>query len=262
MIEQVIMNLCINARDAMPKGGRLTVGVKSLVIDSPAASANLETRPGTYACLSVADQGCGMSEETQRQVFEPFFTTKEVGKGTGLGLATVYGIVKQHRGWVEFTSTLGQGTEFRVFIPASELKPKRPEEAGSARPLGGTETILVVEDEQSVRKTVVMCLKLKGYQVFEAVDGPEALQQWSNRLADIDLLLTDMIMPGGLTGLDLIDAFLKLKPELPAIIMSGYSSEIAFSGVPVREGFSYLPKPCDASELTKVVRNALDKAKS
>ena len=261
MIEQVIMNLCINARDAMPKGGLLTVGVKLVEIDGLASKTSIEAPPGKYARLCVADVGCGMSEETQKRIFEPFFTTKEVGKGTGLGLSTVYGIVKQHKGWVEVSSTLGKGSEFCIFLPASVAKPAAPAASTAPKMVGGTETILVVEDEQPVRKSVVACLKQRGYQVFEASDAREALRLWSEQAARIDLLLTDMIMPGAMTGLDLIDAFLQLKPALPAIIMSGYSNEIALSGIPSRPGLYYLPKPYNASELADAVRKSLDPSK-
>ena len=200
-----------------------------------------------------------MSEEVQTRIFEPFFTTKDVGKGTGLGLATVYGIVKQHKGWIDLSSEVGKGTEFRVFLPASPLKPEAPASPAPAS-LGGTETILVVEDEPSVRKAVVICLKLKGYQVYEASNGGEALQQWAGRLEEIDLLLTDMIMPGTLTGLELVHSFHLLRPSLRAIVMTGYSSVIASAGASTRPGLSYLAKPCNATELASAVRAALDQA--
>ena len=261
MMEQVIMNLCINARDAMPKGGRLTVGIRTVDFTAATAPANPEARTGKFVCLAVADTGCGMSEAVRHRIFEPFFTTKEIGKGTGLGLATVYGIVKQHNGWVEVQSEVGTGSEFRVYLPANPKAAPAPAAGPSAKIKGGSETILVVEDETDVRASVVLCLKYAGYRVFEATNGPEALQQWRERAGEINLLLTDMIMPGGMTGLELAEAFQKLKPALPVIIASGYSNEIVRSGIPVRPGYSYLPKPCDAIALTNAVRKALDAAR-
>ncbi|MCX6893986.1 MAG: PAS domain S-box protein [Verrucomicrobia bacterium] len=260
MMEQIIMNLCINARDAMPKGGRLTVGIRTVDFTAATAPANPEARTGKFVCLSVADTGCGMSDVVRRRIFEPFFTTKEVGKGTGLGLATVYGIVKQHNGWVEVESEVGQGSEFRVYLPANPNAAPATAAGPSAKIKGGSETVLVVEDETDVRASVVLCLKYAGYRVCEATNGPEALAQWREHAGQINLLLTDMIMPGGMTGLELAEAFQKLKPALPVIIASGYSNEIVRSGIPVRPGYSYLPKPCDAIALTNAVRKALDSA--
>jgi len=258
MIEQVIMNLCINARDAMPKGGKLILGVKTVAVDARAPAASIEARPGQFVCLTVLDVGCGMNAETIDRIFEPFFTTKEVGKGTGLGLATVYGIVKQHNGWIEVNSELGKGSEFRIFLPVSSAH--LPGAAATTAPqiIRGTETVLVVEDEAALRKSVVMCLKFAGYRIFEAANGPDALEQWREKTDQIDLLLTDMIMPGGMSGLELADAFTKLKPTMPVIVTSGYSTEMLQSGVPSRPGFTYLPKPCDTSALTAAVRQSLD----
>lgn len=256
MMEQVIMNLCINARDAMPNGGQLTMGIKVLEVD--AANPNFEARSGKFVCLSVADVGCGMNAETMERVFEPFFTTKEVGKGTGLGLATVYGIAKQHDGWVEVSSEVGKGSEFRVYIPVSKFAAPAATVAPKPKIIRGTETILVVEDEESLRKSVVMCLTFAGYRVFEAANGPEALKVWGEKTDQIHLMLTDMVMPDGMNGLELAEAFKRLKPALPVIVISGYSDEIIRSGIPTKTGFMYLPKPCDPSVLSAAVRKLLD----
>lgn len=262
MIEQVVMNLCINARDAMPKGGRLTVRLEKREFDPAKPLSSIEARSGQFICLSVADTGCGMDEETRRRVFEPFFTTKKVGKGTGLGLATVYGIAKQHNGWIEVTSEMKKGTEFRVFLPLGTAKHSAAADSRTPQIHGGIETILVVEDDEEMRKVLVLSLKMSGYRVWEARNGPEALQTWSGRLDQIDLVLTDMIMPGGMDGLDLCGAFTKLKPTLPLMIMSGYSSKIARSPIPERSGFAYLQKPFDIATLTAAVRKALGKSAS
>jgi len=262
MIEQVIMNLCINARDAMPGGGTLTLGIQAIEFPTGAALDSLEGREGKYFSLSVADTGCGMSEETQRQIFEPFFTTKEVGKGTGLGLATVYGIVKQHRGWVEVRSELGKGSEFRVLIPASTAPKSSLKTPSKPQIAGGTETVLVVEDQDQVRKMVGECLKANGYKVFESSNGPEALKQWSNESGNIDLLLTDMIMPGGMTGVELGKEFRKLNPDMPVLVMTGYSHEIVTSGISPDQDFKHLSKPCSIVELNNAVREAISGAKA
>jgi PAS domain S-box-containing protein len=257
MIEQVIMNLCINARDAMPKGGQLALGLKVVEL-ADGTNGSVEARPGTFACLTVTDTGCGIRAEILPRIFEPFFTTKDIGKGTGLGLSTAYGIVKQHKGWIEVTSTVGQGSEFRVFLPSGT--PAGAPAAGTVPQIArGTETILVVEDEEPLRKSVVKFLKFAGYHVLEAADGPEALRLWSGKIDEINLLLTDMIMPGGMNGRDLAEAFRKLKPALPVILTSGYSDEMTESDFTTKLGFAYLPKPCDPVTLTEVVQKSLDR---
>ena len=258
MIELAIMNLCINARDAMPDGGRLSVGVRPVESGVDGWTSQGE-RPGKFVCLSVTDTGIGMNPQTQRRIFEPFFTTKALGKGTGLGLATVYGIVKQHKGWIECTSQLGHGAEFRVCLPSRPQLNAGPAAESTARITRGTETILVVEDEESVRTVVSTCLKVAGYQVLNAANGPEALQVWHEKADQIDLLLTDMIMPGGMTGLELAETCLKSKPALPVILTSGYSPDSMRPCIPERPGIAYLCKPCDASCLTDVVRKSLDR---
>lgn len=263
MIEQVIMNLCINARDAMPKGGCLTVSIR-IVEQNESQAAGCHSKPGrVFACLSVADTGFGMSEEMQQRIFEPFYTTKEAGKGTGLGLATVYGIVKQHCGWIEVTSQPGIGSEFRVYLPASAGAGGETASApdGSDLMVGGSETILLVEDDPNVQKFLSLCLKTNGYRVLEATHGQDALQQWSEVAAHLDLLLTDMIMPGGMTGVELAEAFQKFKPDLPVIIFSGYSQDIAEARIPNRPDYSYIAKPCGVTALTIAVRKALDDAR-
>jgi len=257
MMLQLIMNLCINARDAMPKGGILTVGIKELTLNPQDLQDNREARAGNFVVLTVADNGTGMSVETVNRIFEPFFTTKEVGKGSGLGLATAYGIVKQHQGWIEVTSQVGEGSEFRVWLPAGSRATMAAATAPPMEIIPGTGTILLVEDEEPVRTMMRKSLVQANYRVFIAASGQEALAQWRDKLDQIDLLLTDMVMPGGMTGLELAEACRKLAPRLRVIITSGYSEEILQSGVPTEKGFVYLPKPCGARVLVATVRKLL-----
>jgi PAS domain S-box-containing protein len=259
MLEQVLVNLAVNARDAMPKGGRLMISTNAAEISEEQAKANSSRRPGKFVCLSVADSGCGMDQDTLKRIFEPFFTTKEVGKGTGLGLATVHGIVAQHEGWVEVESQVGKGSEFRVYLPAVERKLEDiPEEAVfPAAVLGGNETILVVEDDLEVRRNLVELLRLMGYRVFEAPNGVEAVALWEKERAHIDLLFTDMVMPEGITGRELAERLQGEKPELKVIISSGYSEEIIQHGQPRKPGTTYLPKPYEGKTLGATVRSCL-----
>ena len=261
MMEQVIMNLCINARDAMAEGGRLTFGISQVEL-ADTTELPPQARPGKFICFSVADQGHGMTEETMTRIFEPFFTTKGVGKGTGLGLATVYGIVKQHDGWVEVSSQIGQGSEFRVYLPESADKRSVTTGAAPSKITMGKETILIVEDDEAVRQSVVLVLKYAGYRTFEAENGPEALEAWSGRINQIDLLLTDMVMPGGISGLAMAQAFKKLKPELPVILTSGYSNELVEAGTHDHPEFTFVAKPYDVGVLTATVRKILNQRPS
>jgi len=259
MLEQVVMNLCINARDAMLQGGELAISVATVEARAENMRRNPDARPGRFVRLSVADNGCGMDEAVLKRLFEPFFTTKEPGKGTGLGLATVYGIIKQHEGWVDVESTIGLGSVFRVHLPAV-IEPAKME----ANPLmsetirGGTETILLVEDERSVRQTVALCLRKLGYAVLEADNGSEALGLWKQNGDRIQLLISDMVMPGELTGQELAEGLLQQKPSLKAILSSGYSAELAENGSVTHPALSFLAKPYRAALLAKTVRLLLD----
>lgn len=259
MIEQVIMNLAVNARDAMPKGGQLNLSTAIREVNAAQVQQHPESRPGHFVCLSVADTGNGIPPELLPHIFEPFFTTKQVGKGTGLGLATVYGIVKQHEGWIEVESCPGQGTTFRIFLPVSDRKTAIVVTKLTApAACGGSETILVVEDEPALLSLVRATLQRQGYRVFTAGSGLEALEDWTNRLHQIDLLLTDMVMPDGVTGVELAEKMLAKKPELKTIYMSGYSSEINGHDQVVSNDVCFLAKPFGPQMLTELVRECLD----
>jgi PAS domain S-box-containing protein len=261
MVEQVVMNLCVNSRDAMmPAGGPLTIDTRLVELGPDAALVNPNARAGRFACLSVTDAGCGIDAAVMDRIFEPFFTTKAAGQGTGLGLATVYAIAKQHLGWVEVSSQVGKGTTFRVYFPEFAAAAAIMPETLNPQQLRGHETILVVEDEPAVRRMAVIGLQWFGYQVIEAANGPEAIGQWSRHHAEIDLLLTDMVMPEGMTGLDLAGRLREMRADLKVIISSGYSTEITKSGVPAGPGIAYLAKPYEVKVLVAAVRKCLDRA--
>ena len=260
MIEQVLMNLVVNARDAMPNGGRITVGTSSVQITEQHVRANPEARVGKFVCLRVSDTGSGIPPEYLTKIFEPFFTTKEVGKGTGLGLATVYGIAKQHGGWVEVLSRINEGTTFRLFFPASETPAAVPQQQPELLPVSkGTGTVFVVEDEPELRALVREILQHHGYQVLEAGSGPEALPVWQRHSNNIDLLLTDLVMPGNMTGRELADKLRQQKPELKVIYTSGYSVDVLGKDFVFKPGLNFLPKPYQPVMLIKMVRDTLDK---
>jgi CheY-like chemotaxis protein len=259
MMEQVLMNLVVNARDAMPKGGCINISIADISLGDADIAVNPDRRTGHFVCLATSDTGSGMDEATMKRIFEPFFTTKEVGKGSGLGLATIHGIVAQHKGWIEVESTVGQGSIFRVYLPALIEQPERiasapPEEL----PRGENETILLVEDDASLRRMIGQILRAFGYCVHSAANGKEALALWHEHGAQVNLLLTDMVMPEGITGLELAERLRKLKPDLKAIISSGYSSEIPKTGAIHANSVVYLPKPYEAKTLAEVVRNCLN----
>jgi CheY-like chemotaxis protein len=264
MIEQVIMNLCVNARDAIsPAGGRVTIRAYEVSLDSTLVLGDTESRSGDFVCFSVTDTGCGMDESTQRRLFEPFFTTKEPGKGTGFGLATVYSIVKQHRGWVSVQSTVGKGTVFRIFLPAGAI-PTETANKSAAQPAikGGGEGILVVEDDAGFRTMVVMSLKVLGYRVFEAAEGGAALILWEKHAAEIALLFTDLVMPGGISGLELCTRLHQASPTLGRIISTGYNTDLTNPESLAEAGIDFLPKPFTSEALAHAVRKCLDERES
>jgi len=261
MLDQVIMNLGINARDAMPDGGVLLLIVEACEFAADATDKPVEAPAGAYACLRVRDTGVGMSEEVRRHVFEPFFTTKPVGKGTGLGLATVYSVVQQHKGWMRIESSQGVGTEFRAFFPRIKAPTETAQQSAPVRGMvGGRERILVVEDEEAVRKGLCLRLERLGYQVQEAESGPQALARWKQMEGRCDLLLTDMMMPEGMTGLDLALRLREERPGLRVIISSGYSPELSNTAELYRSGISFLAKPYTGEALASLIRDELDEA--
>ena len=254
-IHQMLMNLVINARDAMPDGGRLTIATAVSDIGADSA-AHLDVPHGTYVVLTVADSGAGMDEFVRAHLFEPFFTTKEKGKGTGLGLSTVYGTVRQSGGAIALESEPGRGTTFRIFLPqASSAGDAGPAEAGIPKLLGGTNTILVVEDEPAVRRFVAELLRGTGYDVLEASNGQEAISVAANHRGAIHLLLTDMMMPG-MTGLQLAADLCELHPESKVVVVSGYSEGFS-PAAPLAHNIRYLQKPFTPEHLTRAVREAI-----
>jgi two-component system, cell cycle sensor histidine kinase and response regulator CckA len=259
MLDQVLMNLAVNARDAMPKGGRLILETAERVITEEDARSIPETVPGLHACLRVSDSGCGISSENLPHIFVPFFTTKEPGRGTGLGLATVFGIVKQHRGSIKVYSELGQGTTFQILLPISApSKEALAREAAKPKPRGGTETILLAEDETAVRMLTRTVLERHGYQVIDAANGVEALRLWSEHPSPIHLLLTDMVMPEGVSGRELAVKLQEQNPSLKIILASGYSAEFAAPDFKLQPGQNFLQKPWSPQQLLEAVRRSLD----
>jgi CheY-like chemotaxis protein len=260
MLESLLMNLAVNARDAMPDGGHLRVSVDTVEIAADAVRANPERRQGCFVRLTVADTGRGIAPENLPRIFEPFFTTKPVGKGTGLGLAMVYGIARGHHGWVEVQSKINEGTTFHVLIPAiASVKPAQkaaPPKLGG--PTGGGETILVVEDEPDLRDLVSQVLESCGYKVVSAGSGAEALETWAKCRADIRLLLTDMMLPDGFTGRSLADRLISENPRLRVIFTSGYSAGMPGTELANVEARQFLAKPYRPATLLEVVRRCLD----
>ena len=262
-LEQVIMNLAVNSRDAMPDGGELLITTSTSEFDTAYTHRNPESAPGRFVCLTVTDTGCGMDLATQNRLFEPFFTTKEVGKGTGMGLATAYGIIKQHNGWIEVESSPGAGATFKVFLPITGKEAVTPEKKSTVNEaLGGQEKILVVEDEEPVRNFVCDLLAEYGYKVDIASNGVEALDVWEKASGDFDLLLTDVVMPKEISGVQLADRLQARKRDLKVIYTSGYSIELLDKHFQSRGEFNFLPKPYHPLKLAETVRTCLDKERS
>jgi signal transduction histidine kinase/ActR/RegA family two-component response regulator len=261
MFQQILVNLVVNARDAMGRGGELTVAAVEASFHAEEIAGQLERRAGRFVRVSVTDTGSGMDRATIEHLFEPFFTTKEIGQGTGLGLAAVYGMVHQNQGWIEVESKVGRGTTFHVYFPVTDQAPQVTEEAASPPQVrGGRETVLVVEDEAVLRELVREVLTAQGYGLLEAEDGVAALEVWQAHRNRVDLLLTDIAMPRGVSGRDLAERLRKEDPQLPVIFSSGYSQEmIGRSDDPV-QGATYLSKPYRPTQLARAVREALDAA--
>jgi len=253
---QVIMNLAVNSRDAMPQGGTFIVETANIEFDESAARMNPEGRPGPFVMLAVKDTGQGMDQATQARIFEPFFTTKAIGRGTGLGLSVVYGIVRQSGGFITVTSQLGQGTEFRIYLPAAHETPEPSlrNEYGPVR--GGSETILLVEDEPALRQKICKVMEHVGYQVLVARDGDEAFRLASQEPRAIHLLLTDVVMPN-LSGARLAERLRTTRPNTKVLYMSGYP-DIGESNKPLSPQPNFIAKPFVQEELLRRVRAVLD----
>jgi two-component system, cell cycle sensor histidine kinase and response regulator CckA len=255
-LEQVLMNLVVNAKDAMPNGGKLTIQTQSIVLDESHHRGQTFIRPGNYVMLSVSDTGTGMDKETQSRIFEPFFTTKDKGKGTGLGLSTVYGIVKQSGGYVMVQSEEGRGTTFQIYLPRVEGTTEKQVAPVAGTTVGGTETVLLVEDEESVRQLVRDTLEARGYKVVEAEDGEVGLAAANRYEGKIDLVITDVVMPG-LSGRELVERLAKTRPETKVLYLSGYTEDAVISEGTLESGTAFLQKPFTLQNLSKKVREVL-----
>jgi PAS domain S-box-containing protein len=258
-LEQVLVNLAVNARDAMPSGGRLTIEITNVELDQSYTRAHPPMAPGPYVLLTVSDTGVGMSAEIRAHIFEPFFTTKPSGKGTGLGLATVYGIVKQSGGYIWAESEPGCGATFRIYLPRIVTGAPAAAPAGAMAAEGGSETVLVVEDEDVVRALTSKVLQKRGYQVLVASSGPEALGLASRHPGAIHLLVTDVIMPR-MSGRELARRFATLRPEAKVIYVSGYPDDAIIRHGVLESGLVFLQKPFAPEALAAKVREVLDGA--
>jgi CheY-like chemotaxis protein len=252
-LTQVLINLTANSRDAMPKGGTLTISTRQVTFDETTSVNSSEPRKGLFVCLTVSDSGAGIAPNILPHIFEPFFTTKEVGKGTGLGLSIVYGAVKQHGGWIEVDSAPDRGTTFRLFLPAAAVPantpsiPKRPSERK-----GGNETILLVEDNPSVLKASSLVLQAHGYKVLECASGPDALKLWNQERDGVDVILTDVVMPGGLSGADILRRICEQDRRVKVILTSGYVPDCeSIQNAP------FLQKPYQCDALLRIIHETL-----
>ena len=257
-IDQILVNLVVNARDAIEDVGQVSIETANVVLDEAFCAAHSESVPGPYVKLSVSDTGCGMDRETLKNIFDPFFTTKEVGKGTGLGLATVYGIVRQNKGYIEVQSEPGKGASFHIYLPWHEVQPKEDEAAAavSAEPARGTETVLLVEDGQSVLESSRRMLTALGYTVLPAGTPEEALRESEAYSGDIHLLLTDVVMPG-MNGRDLADRIRQTRPTIRSLYMSGYTADIIARQGVLEKGVQFIQKPFSLDQLARKVREAI-----
>ena len=258
-LENAIINLCVNARDAMASGGRLLIEVTTADLDADFARAHgLEIEPGRFVMLSISDTGSGMSRETRKRIFEPFYTTKEKGKGTGLGMAMVYGFIKQSGGYVNVYSELGAGTTVKIYLPASaaNVSERSGEDASAPEDFAGTGHVLLVDDDHEVRATVAETIETFGYTVTEAASGPSAVACLDNG-AKFDLLITDVMLPGGMSGVDIVKAARERFPVMPIILQSGYSGKLIVPEKLLDKQTVYLSKPFTDSSLAARFRELL-----
>jgi two-component system cell cycle sensor histidine kinase/response regulator CckA len=257
-VEQVLMNLGVNAHHAMSKGGTLTIEARNVTLDEDYCRTNVEAKPGEYVLLKISDTGHGMEKEVVERIFEPFFTTKEVGKGTGLGLSVVYGIVKNHRGHITCSSEPGQGATFSIYLPAvtGASEPDMATTSG-AMPAFGTETILVVDDEEPVTNAVESILTHRGYKVLRAANGAQALEIYREKKEEIDLVVLDLNMPG-MSGMECLDGILKIDPEAKVLVASGHSVNDSTMGELEVGSSGFIAKPFESRHLLRAVRRVLD----
>jgi two-component system cell cycle sensor histidine kinase/response regulator CckA len=258
MLDQVLINLVVNSRDAMPSGGQLLIHTTEKDVDQNFVRLNPDVIPGHYVCLSVTDTGAGIPLDILPRIFEPFFTTKEPGKGTGLGLATVFGIIKQHGGFIKVESEPGRGACFRIFLPSAKTTSEPLACVAQCKPRGGRETILLVEDDNAVRSLSRAILERHGYRVLEATHGVHALKLWEEHRETVSLLVTDLVMPAGLSGQKLASRLQQDKPQLKVIFTSGYSSEVAGRQVDSQLGENFLQKPFLPDQFLETIRRCLD----
>ena len=257
-VEQILMNLAVNAKDAMPEGGKLIIKTENAILNSEVCRLHPGATPWVYALLTVSDNGHGMAEETLEHIFEPFYTTKEVGKGTGLGLAMVYGIVKNHNGFISCTSEPGDGTTFKIYLPALDQEVELPDEKGVGAPIKkGSETILLVDDEDFIRDLVAQVLTESGYTVLTAADGERCLELYRQQRAQIDLVLLDLIMPG-IGGSKCLGELLQVNPQVRVLIASGYAVDGPTIEAIKAGARGHIGKPYDLEEMLRVIREVLD----
>ncbi|MHC5062779.1 MAG: hybrid sensor histidine kinase/response regulator [Planctomycetota bacterium] len=256
-LEQVILNLVLNAQDAMPEGGELQLSCRNVELDRKGLKTHMEARPGPHVMVAIKDTGQGMSKDTVEHIFEPFFTTKPIGQGTGLGLATVYGIVRRSGGHIEVSSQPGKGSEFCVYFPAVEESQDDTVVELETKPTQGTETVLVCEDEEMVRDVACQILRSGGYKVMEASNGQDALRIAKEGEEPIHLLVTDVVMPQ-MNGRDLAAAISGEQPDLKVVFVSGYTAEYLDGQVSERDGYDFLQKPFNRTSLLQAVRQLLD----
>jgi len=257
-VEQVLMNLVTNARDAMPGGGTLTISTAIEELDENLVAVHGYGKPGTYVRLSITDTGAGMDERTRERIFEPFFTTKEMGKGTGLGLATVYGLIKQHKGFIDVESQPGRGTSFHIYFPTLTRGAGKAEAPFEEVLKGGTETLLVAEDDEIIRTLTSSILSEFGYTVIVAKDGTDAVREFQENRDRINLLLLDVIMPRK-NGKDAYEEIRSIKPDIKVLFISGYSADMISKEGILEDGSGFISKPVSPAELLRKVREVLDR---
>ena len=258
-IEQVIMNMVVNARDAMPEGGRIAIRTENVSVDKEYCHTHSEARPGEFMCVSVVDTGLGIDPAIIDRIFEPFFTTKGPGKGSGMGLSVVYGIVKQHGGWVTVESSPGNGAAFRVYLPAASVSVEEEWQGPlplAETPRGRGERILLVEDEESVREFVTRALTRDGYTIHAVQDVQSALEAFEKEGRDFALVFSDVVLPDG-RGPILVERILELKPDVGVLLASGYASDKSDWQLIQKRAYPYLQKPYSLSELLAAVRRVL-----